>query len=181
MRHLKMLTVHSRLYFGLKVLLIMLVLALMPVSKPKASLIEDVQNNMPAAQAHRELRCLAKAIYHESRGESVTGQMAVGQVVLNRVNHDDYPDSICGVVYQKTHVSGKTTCQFSWTCKRSIKAINESNALWTRALEVAYTVMYSNAPSKVGKAVNFHAVHASPPWARYKQRVATIGNHVFYK
>jgi hypothetical protein len=126
----------------------------------------------------RQMRCLAEAIYFESRGEPVEGQAAVAQVVLNRVRSGIYPASICGVVYQDRN--RPFACQFSFACEGKSLRIEEPGP-WAVATRVAQEVVSGvNYNPKVGEAVNYHATYVSPFWVGYLRKVDHIGNHVFY-
>jgi len=128
----------------------------------------------------KEIKCLAEAIYYESAQEPYEGKLAVAQVVLNRVDHPNYPKNICSVVYQKTvNNENIVICQFSWTCyNHPIKDRHK----WEEALIIArksltQEVLHVKLASM--KALYFHANYVNPGWN--KQRiVARIGNHIFY-
>ena len=127
----------------------------------------------------REKRCLAEAVYFESRSEPEPGQAAVAQVVLNRVQSGLYPASICGVVYQNRH--HYKACQFSFACEgRSLK-ITEPLA-WTTAVRVANEVMEGRTYiSDVGRSTHYHTNYVRPRWARALTKMDVIGRHIFYK
>lgn len=117
-----------------------------------------------------EFTCLVKNIYYEARGEPVKGQEAVALVTLNRIKSDQYKEeTICSVVHKPW--------QFSWTHNKARKVTDK--AAWKRAEEVAYRVLTDNHSLGDFSALNFHAKTVNPGWK--KKRVATIGNHVFYK
>ena len=132
-----------------------------------------------SAKAHRraDLECLTDAVYYEARGESVRGQAAVAQVVLNRVKHPAYPKSVCGVVFQGANHRG---CQFSFACDGSMRHGREMLA-WNRARGVAARVLAGNVSGYVGAATHYHTTAVSPFWAPQMLRVATVGVHVFYR
>ncbi|CTQ32345.1 cell wall hydrolase [Jannaschia rubra] len=124
------------------------------------------------------LRCLIEAIYFEARGEPVEGQVAVGEVVLNRVDAENYPDAVCAVVRQGT--GRKHACQFSYTCDGIPEAVTEPRA-WTVAADIARRLL-DGAPRRVTHdATHYHANYVHPHWARVYPRVATVGRHLFYK
>ncbi len=126
----------------------------------------------------RQMRCLAEAIYFESRGEPEHGQAAVAQVVLNRVRSGIYPTTICGVVYQDRN--RPFACQFSFACEGKSLRIEEPGP-WTVATRIAQEVVSgSNYNANVGEAVNYHANYVSPFWVGYLRKVDRIGNHIFY-
>jgi spore germination cell wall hydrolase CwlJ-like protein len=119
----------------------------------------------------RELECLAGAIYFESKSESLTGQLAVGHVIANRTTSGRFPTSYCGVVYQRS--------QFSFVRGGSMPRISRSHLQWKNAVAIAQIVYRKLAPTPVSKALFFHARRVSPRWRL--TRVATLGNHVFYR
>ncbi len=127
----------------------------------------------------RERRCLAEAVYFESRSEPETGQAAVAQVVLNRVSSGLYPTSVCGVVYQNRH--HYKACQFSFACEGKSLRVTEPDA-WTTALRIAGEVMGGRTYiSDVGRSTHYHANYVKPRWARSLKKMDVIGHHIFYK
>jgi len=127
----------------------------------------------------RELRCMATAIYFEARGESVRGQIAVGQVVMTRVRSDFYPKTICGVVFQGQW--NKNACQFSFACDGATDVPKEKEQ-WAAALDVAKQVISGKAHlSDIAEATHYHAVYVRPHWAKMVKRIKQIGIHIFYK
>jgi spore germination cell wall hydrolase CwlJ-like protein len=126
----------------------------------------------------RQMRCLAEAIYFESRGEPEPGQAAVAQVVLNRVRSGIFPTNVCAVVYQdRNH---PFACQFSFACEGKSLRIEEPGA-WAVATRIAEQVVSGVAYNpKVAEALNYHANYVYPFWAGYLRRVDRIGNHIFY-
>jgi spore germination cell wall hydrolase CwlJ-like protein len=131
-----------------------------------------------AEDAGRALDCLTAAVYYEARSQSVDGQRAVAQVVLNRVRSPAFPASVCGVVYQGSHLS--TGCQFSFTCDGSLLGRREP-AAWERAAEVAREALAGNVYTPVGTATFYHTTAISPWWAPSLTPVTTIGAHIFYR
>ncbi|MGE7371359.1 cell wall hydrolase [Neorhizobium sp. NPDC001467] len=133
----------------------------------------------PEAFSPKEQQCLASGIYFEARGESVKGQAAVAQVILNRVRNPAYPDTICGVVYQNE--DWRNRCQFSFACD-DIKDRIRSEEHWKMAREVAMAVTAGKIwLTEVGSATHYHAVYVRPNWARSMQKLGRIGLHVFYR
>lgn len=122
--------------------------------------------------------CLTQAIYYEARSESEDGQRAVAQVVLNRVRHPAYPNSVCGVVFQGSHRS--SGCQFSFTCMGMIGPIGEPHA-WDRARRIAAAALAGSVYRPVGLALNYHTTAIRPYWAPSLVRQAVIGAHIFYR
>jgi len=137
-------------------------------------------NPLPTgSKSKREQRCLASGIYFEARGETVRGQAAVAQVILNRVKNPTYPNSICGVVYQNK--SWKNRCQFSFACDGIRDRVNSSKS-WKTAVAVAGKSTLGKLWSKtVGSATHYHATYVNPRWARSMKRMGRIGKHVFYR
>src|SRR5580693_2103472 len=126
----------------------------------------------------RQMRCLAEAIYFESRSEPEQGQAAVAQVVLNRVRSGIYPTTVCGVVYQDRN--RPFACQFTFACEGKSLRIEEPGP-WAVATRIAEDVVTgANYNPKVGEAVNYHANYVSPFWVGYLKRVDRIGAHIFY-
>jgi spore germination cell wall hydrolase CwlJ-like protein len=127
----------------------------------------------------REFRCMATAIYFEARGESVKGQIAVGQVIMTRVRSTFYPNTICGVVYQGQW--NKNACQFSFACD-GVADTPKDRKQWDTALDVAKNVISGKVHlDEVGDATHYHATYVSPDWKKMVKRVTKIGVHIFYK
>ncbi|SFO00854.1 Cell Wall Hydrolase [Roseovarius lutimaris] len=123
-------------------------------------------------------RCLAEALYFEARGESVKGQFAVAEVILNRVDDPSYPDTVCGVVHQGT--GRKFQCQFTYTCDGAKEVISEPQA-FRRVGKVA-KLMVDGAPRDLTSgATHYHTRAVNPQWARHFPRTASIGVHYFYR
>lgn len=137
-------------------------------------------NPLPAsAFSPGQQDCLARGIYFEARGESVKGQAAVAEVILNRVRNPAYPSDICDVVYQNEN--WRNRCQFSFACDgirdRVIRGYH-----WEIAKEVAKAVTAGAIWfPELASATHYHAVYVRPDWARTMKRVERIGRHVFYK
>ncbi|MGX1305617.1 spore germination cell wall hydrolase CwlJ-like protein [Amorphus suaedae] len=126
----------------------------------------------------RQVKCLAEAVYFEARSELREGQMAVAQVVVNRVKNPAYPDTVCGVVYQNKGWLNR--CQFSFACDR-IRDVVTDQASWTQAMEIAEG--YSSGKMwlpDIGASTHYHATYVRPAWAPTMKRVERIGQHVFY-
>ncbi|WP_324260975.1 cell wall hydrolase [Altererythrobacter sp. H2] len=126
----------------------------------------------------RALDCLATAIYYEAASESIGGQRAVAQVVLNRVAHPTYPNTVCGVVYQGSE--RKTGCQFSFTCDGSLRRVPSASAM-ARARMVARDALAGDVYTPVGLATHYHTIWIYPYWAPSLDHIGTIGAHRFYK
>jgi len=126
-----------------------------------------------------EQKCLATAIYFEARGESVRGQAAVAQVVLNRVRNPAYPATICGVVYQNH--KWKNRCQFSFACD-GIRDRVTSRSHYRKAEEIAMAVTAGKIfLPEVASSTHYYADYVNPGWARTMQKMKKIGLHIFYR
>jgi spore germination cell wall hydrolase CwlJ-like protein len=131
------------------------------------------------AVSDKELTCLAKAVYFEARGEPERGQTAVAKVILNRVESEKYPDTICGVVYQ--NAERRNACQFSFACDGVPDVAKEQKA-WQRAQSIAVeTLQGRNVPGPVLTATHYHADYVHPYWANKLERLSKIGSHIFYR
>jgi hypothetical protein len=122
--------------------------------------------------------CLTLAVYYEAASEPDAGQRAVAQVVLNRVTHPAYPDTVCGVVFQGSERT--TGCQFSFTCDGSL-ARKPARMWWDRAAKVARDALSGAVYAPVGLATHYHTVQIHPYWADSLDGVGTIGAHRFYR
>lgn len=126
----------------------------------------------------RSLDCMTAAIYYEAANEPTDGQRAVAQVILNRVRHPAYPNTICGVVFQGSE--RRTGCQFSFTCDGSLARV-PSRSGWFRAQLVASEALAGRVYAPVGWATHYHANYVLPYWASSLLKTATIGAHIFYR
>ena len=133
------------------------------------TLVAQLRSSEPGS---RELECLAAGIYFESKSEPLAGQLAVGDVIVNRANSGGrFPSSYCGVLFQRG--------QFSFVRGKSWPRVKRESKQWKTAVAIAKIVHKDLKDSAVGKALFFHARRVSPRW-RLK-RVATVGNHIFYR
>ncbi len=123
-------------------------------------------------------QCLAEALYFEARGESVKGQFAVAEVIMNRVEHGQYPNSLCGVIHQGT--GRKYQCQFTYTCDGVAEKIREPDA-FDRVGKIARLVIDGAPRVLTDGATHYHTKAVNPKWARTFPRTATIGVHHFYR
>jgi spore germination cell wall hydrolase CwlJ-like protein len=134
---------------------------------------------MPAATGGGDdQRCLAEAIYHESRGEPLAGQIAVAEVVLNRVDDRQFPKSVCGVTNQGAG-SGRG-CQFSYACDGRSDVMKSPQAR-TRAEKLAAVMLAGQPRTVTDGATYFHTRGVRPGWARKMTRTTAIGHHYFYR
>jgi hypothetical protein len=127
----------------------------------------------------RSLDCLTQAIYYEAGNQSEDGMRAVAQVVLNRVRHPAWPNTVCGVVYQGAMRAGGG-CQFTFTCDGSL-ARTPVPALWARARQYAAEALAGRTYAPVGLSTFYHANYVFPAWAPRLVKTATIGAHIFYR
>jgi N-acetylmuramoyl-L-alanine amidase len=118
-----------------------------------------------------DMHCLAGAIYFESKGETLPGQLAVGRVIVNRAKSGRFPNSYCGVVYQRS--------QFSFVRGRSMPAIRTNSQAWREAVAIAQIADANKWASPVEGALFFHARYVSPRWRL--TRIARVDNHIFYR
>ncbi len=123
--------------------------------------------------------CLAKAVYFEARDQPFRGQVAVAQVVINRVFSPFYPNDVCAVIYQ--NAARHRACQFTFACDGRLKPINERGA-WARARRIAHETLDGQLyVPEVGTATHYHAVDARPTWVHEMHRIAREGSHTFYR
>jgi hypothetical protein len=154
------------------------VLAASPASASGSDAPEPFSAPRDRGSFERALQCLTEAVYYEARSESDDGQRAVAQVVLNRVRHPSYPNSVCGVVYQGSH--RRTGCQFTFTCDGSISGYIDGEA-WARAQRIAQAALRGSVYRPVGLSLNYHTTAIRPYWAPSLVRHAVIGAHIFYR
>lgn len=134
-------------------------------------------------KAKTEIECLAMNVYHEARSESLAGQYAVADVVLNRVESRLYPDSICGVVFQAKTWEGvpiRDKCQFSWYCDGKSDTPKEKRA-WLYSQLVAHKVVHGYVKDNTDGSVYYHANYVRPFWSKHYDHTVTLGSHLFYK
>jgi len=135
-------------------------------------------DSLPTAKGDAEWRCLTEALYFEARGESVKGQVAVAEVILNRVDSVRFPNTACKVVNQGT--GRKFQCQFTYTCDGYDEIIRE-HAAWDRVGKVARMIMDETDRSLTQGATHYHTKAVRPRWSRIFVRTTTIGAHHFYR
>jgi spore germination cell wall hydrolase CwlJ-like protein len=152
-----------------------------PVNAPKtdaAVYSKAYLRSLPVAKGGKEWACLTEALYFEARGETVKGQFAVAEVILNRVSSPSFPDTICGVINQGT--GRKFACQFTYTCDGRAEVIRERKA-YEMVGKVAKMVMDGMPRTLTDGATFYHTKVVRPRWARVFERTVTIGFHHFYK
>ncbi|WP_407644486.1 cell wall hydrolase [Chachezhania sediminis] len=135
-------------------------------------------NAQPAADGGADWQCLSEALYFEARGESVKGQFAVAEVILNRVKSAKFPNSVCGVVRQGSRKLHQ--CQFSYYCDGRAEVFNEKGA-YAQVKKVARAALDGTAEPLTGGATFYHTKNARPRWSKVFQKTANIGVHVFYR
>ena len=133
----------------------------------------------PYIEGGPEWRCLAEALYFEARGESHAGQVAVAEVILNRVDSKRYPNSICGVAKQGAN-NGKRGCQFSFHCD-GIKNNVGNKPVFERLGKLAWVMMEGKPRTLTAEALYYHNTSVKPRWARKFVKTARIGDHIFYR
>jgi len=137
-----------------------------------ASLAELAARQNTTDELPQQLQCMASAIYFEAGHEKLTGQLAVGRVIVERSRSGRFPDSYCGVVYQRA--------QFSFVHGHTMPAIKTNSAAWRNSVAMARIAHDGSWHSPAEGAMFFHSVHVSPNWA-HRTRVAQIDNHIFYR
>ncbi|MBB3990565.1 cell wall hydrolase [Croceicoccus naphthovorans] len=142
-------------------------------SQPVETMRGFVAANVPA----NAQRCLTQAIYYEAGFEPEDGKRAVAQVVLNRVRHPAYPNSVCGVVYEG---SNQRVCQFSFTCDGALSRPPAAGA-WASANRIAREALAGRVEKSVGSATHYHADYVVPRWAYSLGKVRQLGSHIFYR
>lgn len=123
------------------------------------------------------LKCLTQAIYYEAANEPEVGKRAVAQVVLNRMRHPAYPNSVCGVVYEGANAR---VCQFSFTCDGALLR-TPMQRQWNESLAVARRALSGEQYTPVGTATHYHADYVVPKWAYTLEKLEVIGTHIFYR
>ena len=130
--------------------------------------------------------CLALNTYHEAKNQSLVGQVATTQVVMNRVADSRYPNTVCEVVkqgpkYKGSDVPVRHKCQFSWFCDGKDDTPKNEKA-WRKAQDVAFLVIYDKIKLDVTEgATHYHATYVRPSWAKTKTRTTRIEKHIFYR
>lgn len=132
----------------------------------------------PKATGDAQWRCLSEALYFEARGESVKGQFAVAEVILNRVASTRFPSSLCGVIKQGT--GKKYQCQFTYTCDGHKETIREAKA-FDRVSKVARAAIDGKAGDLTNGATHYHTTAVNPNWSRVYTKTTNIGVHIFYR
>jgi spore germination cell wall hydrolase CwlJ-like protein len=143
------------------------------ITKPEAQALDPSGENL----LDDALTCLARSIYWEARGEDAAGIEAIASVVMNRLGHEGFPDTICEVVRQGVE---KGACQFSWWCDGLSDDAQEEEA-YSVAKEIARKILNKQVQDRTGGALYFHQKDVAPKWAAEYLRTVKIGKHIFYK
>ena len=133
----------------------------------------------PFKEGDQEWACLAEALYFEARGETIRGQFAVAEVILNRRDSGKFPDSICGVISQGAKKTSRA-CQFSYKCDGAPEVFNERRA-YKNVAKIATIMLDGFARKLTNGATYYHTNYVSPRWSRKFDRTAQIGVHYFYR
>lgn len=150
----------------------------------RAETLMPAEEVAPVSINPKELDCLSRNIYFEAGNQPYLGKIGVGVVTMNRANHENFPNSICSVVNQKTPASnGRRICQFSWVCDGG-KKINISSPNWNESLDAARALLsggYKKYQELFEGALFFHATHVESSIRAKKNHVVRIGEHIFYR
>ncbi|KAB7616372.1 cell wall hydrolase [Amylibacter sp. SFDW26] len=136
--------------------------------------------SLPRANGNSEWRCLAEALYFEARGETLQGQFAVAEVILNRRDSKRFPSSVCGVIGQGSTTGKKYACQFSYKCDGRAEVFSEGGA-YIQVGKVARLMLDGKARNLTKGAMFYHTGAVSPRWSRKFTRTAKVGSHYFYR
>ncbi len=126
----------------------------------------------------REEMCIAQAVYFEARSEPLVGQVAIAEVILNRIVDSRYPDTACDVVFQNQHLRNK--CQFSFACDGMPDRPKNASA-WEKSLKVVALVMKGERSGVAKRATHYHASYVSPRWSAHLNKLGQVGSHIFYR
>jgi hypothetical protein len=155
-------------------------IAVLPPPAPGVPPLSPAQRlNLEGKDRAKAERCLSDAIYFEARDQPYIGQVAVAQVVINRVFSGVYPRDVCGVIYQNAH--RHLACQFTFACDGKRKTINEFGS-WARARRIARETLDGQlyVPA-VATSTHYHATYVHPNWVHEMHRFAREGIHLFYR
>jgi spore germination cell wall hydrolase CwlJ-like protein len=143
------------------------------ITKPEAKAVDPVGQE-PVENA---IICLARTIYWEAKGEGIAGMEAVANVVMNRLGHEGFPNTICEIVMQGQEQS---TCQFSWWCDGRMDAAEEEKS-YAIAREIARKALNQQLTDRTNGALYFHHEKVTPSWSAEYTKTTKVGEHVFYK
>ena len=157
-------------------------LASLPTAKPSRSKALSYDKGwlavQPKPKGGKAWQCLTEALYFEARGESLKGQFAVAEVIMNRVDHARFPNSVCGVINQGT--GKKFQCQFTYTCDGRAEVVNEP-AAFERVGKVAQAMIAGAPRALTDGATHYHTTAVRPKWAKRFENTTKIGVHRFYR
>jgi len=143
------------------------------ITKPQAQAVDPTGKEI----LDDAITCLARSIYWETKGKDDASMEAIANVVMNRIDHEGFPNTICGVVKQGNE---QGVCQFSWWCDgRSDDAKEEES--YSHAKEIARKALNRQLKDRTGGALYFHCRKAVPNWSKEYIRTVEVGEHVFYK
>ena len=157
-----------------------------------AAPVEVITTDKPTYGPSEHIQCLAMNMYHEARDQGTAGKLAVSAVVMNRVNDNRFPNSVCEVVLQgPTRPSWKdpsvsypikNRCQFSWYCDGKSDEIKDEKT-YQKILDFAGLILHNNIRfvDITDGATHYHADYVKPDWAKTKTRTTEIGDHIFYR
>jgi spore germination cell wall hydrolase CwlJ-like protein len=150
-----------------------------PVPKSETITPSEVQAVDPAGKSPLDdaITCMARSIYWEAKGKDKIDMEAIANVVMNRLGHEGFPDTVCGVVKQGSETK---SCQFSWWCDGKSDSVQEENQ-YGLAKEIARKALNKQLPDRTGGAMYFHDKTVKPVWAKKYIKTASIGLFVFYK
>jgi spore germination cell wall hydrolase CwlJ-like protein len=149
-----------------------------PAAPRMAQALPDYRPMASGSAAYQTaLKCMTQAIYYEAANEPRKGKHAVGQVIMNRLRHPAYPNTVCGVVYEGVN---RPVCQFSFTCDGALlrKPLADK---WRDAQTVAVSVLAGEQMAEVGTATHYHADYVVPKWAYTLTKLRVVGRHIFYR
>lgn len=158
--------------------------SLRPVKRGETRVIPTVSytrkwlNSQPVATGDSEWSCLTEALYFEARGETVEGQFAVAEVILNRVKSNKFPNSVCGVVNQGT--GKRHQCQFSYTCDGRAEVVHEQTS-YNNVGKIARALLDGAPRNLTVGATYYHNRSVRPRWSKVFTRTASIDKHYFYR
>jgi spore germination cell wall hydrolase CwlJ-like protein len=127
-----------------------------------------------------DLTCMATNIYYEASGQSFAGKVAVGMVVLNRVQNPLFPKTVCGVIYD----ANENGCQFSWTCSGTDRIVDRNSFDWRTSMKAAQNLLSKEKAALLDiteGALFFHATSVRPDWSNKRKKLVKIDDHIFYK
>ena len=147
-----------------------------------------ISPNAHASDANNEAFCLAQNMYFEAGNQPLAGKIAVSQVVINRTEHMNYPEDICGVVYQARWIENwkgnmmpiRNQCQFSWFCDGKSDDPEDSKT-WIQCLTLARNIIQGEYGDITEGATHYHSVYVNPYWADSLNETVVINEHIFYK